>query len=65
MPPNRCDGVMVGASVSQSVDLGFISQVDSYQKTSKIVYTASLLGAQYNRDSVGNKLACSVLGQGT
>ena len=29
----RRDGVVVRASASQSVDLGFISQVESYQKT--------------------------------
>ena len=32
---NRRDGVVVRASASQSVDLGFISQVESYQKTLK------------------------------
>ena len=30
---NRRDGVVVRASASQSVDLGFISLVESYQKT--------------------------------
>ena len=34
--PNRRDGVVVRASASQSVDLGFFSQVKSYQKTLKI-----------------------------
>ena len=33
--PNRRDGVVVRASASQSVDLGFISLVESYQKTLK------------------------------
>ena len=48
---------MVGASASQSVDLGFISQVDSYQKTFKngIYSFPACLSA--NRDSVENKLA--------
>ena len=32
---NQRDGVVVGASASQSVDLEFISQVSSYQKTLK------------------------------
>ena len=41
----------------QSVELGFISQVGSYQKTLKMVFTVSLLGAQHNRDSVENKSA--------
>ena len=36
----RRDGVVVRASVSQSVDPGFISQVESYQKTLNIVFTA-------------------------
>ena len=54
---NRRDGVVVRMSASQSVDLGFISQVESYQKTLKMVFTASLLGAQQNRDSVENKPA--------
>ena len=31
----RRDGVVVRASASQSVDLGFISLVESYQKTLK------------------------------
>ena len=48
---------MVRASALQSVDLGFISQVKSYQKTLKMVFTASLLGAQHIRDSVENKPA--------
>ena len=30
---NRRDGVVVRASASQSVDLGFISQVELHQKT--------------------------------
>ena len=32
---NRRDGIVVRASASQSLDLGFISQVESYQKTLK------------------------------
>ena len=32
---NRHDGVVVRASALQSVDLGFISFVESYQKTLK------------------------------
>ena len=41
------DGVVVRASASQSVDLGFIPLVESYQKTLKMVFTASLLGARH------------------
>ena len=46
---------MVRASTLQWVDLGFISQVESYQKTLKMVFTAFLLGTQHIRDSVENK----------
>ena len=45
------------ASASESLDLGFISQVESHQKTLKMVFIASLLGAQQNKDSVKNMLA--------
>ena len=48
---------MVRASTLPSVDLGFISQVESYQKTLKMVFTAFLLGAQQNKNGVENKLA--------
>ena len=62
---NRRDGVVVRASASQSVDLGLVTivgvfnicRVESHQKTLKMVFTASLLGAQQNRDSVENKPA--------
>ena len=37
--PNRLVGVMVRASASESVDLKFIAQVESYQKTSKKWYS--------------------------
>ena len=49
--------MVVRASASQSVDLGFISLVESYQRTLKMVFTASLLDAQHIRDSVENKPA--------
>ena len=48
---------MVRASASQSVDLGFVSQVESYQKTLKMVFTTSMLGAQHNKHSMENKPA--------
>ena len=48
---------MVRASASQSVNLEFIFQVELYQKTVKIVFTACLLGVQHKRDSVENKPA--------
>ena len=51
----RCDGVVVRASASQSLDLGFNSLVESYQKTSKIVFTASLLRTQQLGEVVENK----------
>ena len=56
-----CDGVVVRASASQSEDLGFIFQVESYQKILKMVFTAFLLGAQQNRDSLENKPASFLL----
>ena len=39
------DGVVVRASASQLVVLGLIFLVESYQKTKKMVFTASMLGA--------------------
>ena len=39
----------------QLVDLGFIPQVESYQRLEKMVFTTFLLGAQHIRDSVENK----------
>ena len=51
---------MVRAFASQLVDLGFISQVESYQKTLRNGVhrlTASLLATHQNRDSVENKPA--------
>ena len=54
---DRCDGVVFGASASQLVGLGFISQLKSYQKTLKMVFTGSQLDAQQNRNSVENKPA--------
>ena len=56
---NRRDGLVVRASSSQSVDLGFNPLVESYQKTLKMVFTASLLGARHLREIVENKLASS------
>ena len=45
---NRRDEMVVGASASQLVDLGFIPEVESYQKTLKNgIY--SLLGAQHKK----------------
>ena len=51
----RPDGVVTRAYALQSVDLGFASQVESCHKTLKMVFTASLLGAQRKRDSVENE----------
>ena len=59
------DCVVVRASASQSVDLGFIQLVESYRKSLKMVSIAFLLGARHLRGIVENKLACFVLGQGT
>ena len=49
---------MVRASTLQAVDLGFISPSRVIPKNFlKMVFTASLLGAQQNRDCVENKPA--------
>ena len=58
---NQRDGVVVRASAWQSVDLGFNSLVESYQKTSKIVSKASLLDARHFGDIVENKPASSLV----
>ena len=57
----RRDGIVVRASASQSVDLGFIPLVESYQKTLKMVFTVSLLGAWHLWKVVENKPASSLV----
>ena len=57
----RRDGVMVRASASQSVDLGFTPLVESYQKTLKMVSIASLLGARHLWEVMENKPASSLV----
>ena len=52
---------MVGASASQSVDLGLNPLVGSYQKTLKMVSTASLLGARHLGKVVENKPESSLV----
>ena len=52
---------MVRASASQSVDLGFIPLVESYQKTLKMVSTAALLGVRHLREVAENKPASSLV----
>ena len=65
---NRRDGVVVRASASQSVDLGFISLVESYQKTLKNgiysfpAWCSAFIGGCGEQ---ADKFACCVLGQGT
>ena len=58
---NRRDGVVVRASASQSVDLGLIPLVESFQKTLKMASIASLLGAWHLWEVVENKLASSLV----
>ena len=48
---------MVRTTALQSVDLGFISLVKSYQKNLKNGIRTSMLGAQHTRDSVEDKPA--------
>ena len=64
----RRDGVMVRASASQSVDLGFISLVESYRKTLKnCIYSFPALRSAFigGCGEQAGKFACCVLGQGT
>ena len=56
----RRDGVVVRASASQSVDLGFNPFVETYQKTLKMVSTASVLGALHLGEDVENEPASSL-----
>ena len=65
---DRRDGVVVRASALQSVDLGFISLVESYQKTLKNgiysfpAWRSAFMGGCGEQ---AGKFACCVLGQGT
>ena len=62
------DGVVVRAFASQSVDLGFIPLVESYQKTLKNGIRSFPAWRSAFRGGCGKqagKLACCVLGQGT
>ena len=52
---------MVRASASQSIDQGFIPLVESNHKTSKMVYTASLLDARHLGEVVENNPASSLV----
>ena len=64
----KCDGVVVRASASQSVDLGFIPLVESYQKTLKNGIHSFPAWRSAFRGGCGEqagKFACCVLGQGT
>ena len=64
---NRHDGAVVRASASQSVDLGFIPFVESYQKTKNDIHSFSTWRSAF-RGGCGEqagKFACCVLGQGT
>ena len=65
---DRRDGVVVRASASQSVDLGFIPLVESYQKTLKNgiysfpAWCSAFMGGCGEQ---AGKFACCVLGQDT
>ena len=65
---DRRDGVVVRASASQSVDLGFIPLVESYQKALKNgiysfpAWRSAFMGCCGEQ---AGKFACYVLGQGT
>ena len=67
-PGHRRDGVVVRASASQSVDLGFIPLVESYQKTLKNGIRSFPAWRSAFKGGCGEqagKFACCVLGQGT
>ena len=53
----RCDGVVVRAPALQSVDLGFISQVESHEKTLRNGIHSFSAWRPVHRHSVENKLA--------
>ena len=64
----RRDGVVVRASASQSVDLGLISLVGSYQKTLKngiYSFPAWRLTFMEGCGEQADKFACCVLREGT
>ena len=54
---NWCDGVVVRTSTLQLVDLGFIPQVESYQKTLNNGIHSFSAWCSANWDSVENKSA--------
>ena len=60
---DRRDGIVVKASASQSVDLGFISLVESYQKTLKnsIHSFPAWCSARHLGEVVENKPASSLV----
>ena len=55
--PNRRNGVEVRSSALQSIDLAFITQVESYQKTLKNGIHSFPAWRSANRDSVEKKPA--------
>ena len=57
----RRNGVVVGAFASQSIDRWSFSKVESYQPTLKMVFIASLVGAQLKENNVENKPASLLL----
>ena len=65
---DRRDGVVVRASASQSVDVGFIPYVESFQKTLKNgiqSFRAWRLAFRRDCEKLAGKLACCDLGQDT
>ena len=65
---NRRDGVVVRASASQSVHLGFITLVESYQKTLKNgIHSFPAWRSAFSGgcEEQAGKFACCVLGQDT
>ena len=63
---NRRDGVVVRASASQSVDLGFIPKSSHTKKTLKNgIHSFPAWRSALLSEKLAGKLACCVLGHGT
>ena len=65
---NKHDGVVVRASASKSVDLGFIFLVESYQKTFKNgIYSFPAWRSAFmgGCEEQASKFTCCIIGQGT
>ena len=60
-PKYRRDGVVVRASASQSVDLGSFPKSSHTKRLQKMIFTASLLGAEHKKSNSVQKKPASLL----